>query len=104
MGADFTFATHTLSGGASAILDMHAAPATTGLLIPSAAGAIPTADGQVAVNTTTHAKSRLQRNDDCRGGGGNWNGNRDNLYESGNYSHQRSGGSYLLLGCERSPI
>ena len=55
MGADFTFATHTLSGGASAILDLHAAPATTGLLIPSAAGAIPTADGQVAVNTTTHA-------------------------------------------------
>ena len=55
MGADFTFATHTLSGGASAILDLHAAPATTGLLIPSAAGAIPTADGQIAVNTTTHA-------------------------------------------------
>ena len=53
--ADFAIASHTLSGGASAILDLHAAPATTGLLIPSAAGAIPTADGQVAVNTTTHA-------------------------------------------------
>lgn len=33
MGADFTFATHTLSGGASAILDMHSA-ATTALLVP----------------------------------------------------------------------
>ena len=28
--ADFTYATHTLSGGSSAILDMHAAPVTTG--------------------------------------------------------------------------
>ena len=53
--ADFTVSSHTITGGSSAILNLSAAPPTTGLLIPSAAGAAPTADGQLAVNTTTHA-------------------------------------------------
>ena len=52
MGADFTFASHTITAGSSAILSLGAAPATTGLLIPKAAGAAPTADGQVAYDTT----------------------------------------------------
>ena len=51
---DFTYATHTLAGGASAILDMSAASVTTGVKLPSAAGAAPTADGYIAINTTTH--------------------------------------------------
>jgi len=54
MGADFTFSTHTLTGGASSILDLSAASVTAGLKIPSAAGAAPTADGFLAVNTTNH--------------------------------------------------
>jgi hypothetical protein len=33
---------------------MSAAPVITGLKLPSAAGAAPTADGQLAANTTTH--------------------------------------------------
>jgi len=53
--ADFTYATHTLTGGASAILDMSAASVTAGLKIPAAAGAAPTADDFIAMNTTTHA-------------------------------------------------
>jgi hypothetical protein len=52
--ADFVQTSHTLAGGASAILDMSAAPVTTGLKVPVAAGAAPTADGQIAVNSTTH--------------------------------------------------
>lgn len=54
MGSDFIFSTHTLAGGASAILDLSAAPVTTGLKVPSAAGAAPTVDGQVAMDTTSH--------------------------------------------------
>lgn len=49
MGADFTFVTHTLSGGASAILDLHLA-STGGLLLPGAL-----ASGIVKVTTTTGA-------------------------------------------------
>lgn len=52
---DFTYATHTITGGASAIIDLSAAPTTTGFLLPKAAGAVPTADGQLAENTTIHA-------------------------------------------------
>ncbi|MBZ5566668.1 MAG: discoidin domain-containing protein [Acidobacteriia bacterium] len=54
MGADFTFGTHTLSGGASSILDLSASAATAGLKIPTTAGGAPTVDGQIAVNSTTH--------------------------------------------------
>jgi hypothetical protein len=53
--ADFTLSSHTLVGGASAILNMGSAPAATGLKIPTAAGAAPTADGQIAVDSTAHA-------------------------------------------------
>jgi len=52
--ADFTISSHTLTGGASAILDLSAASVTAGLKIPSAAGAAPTADGFIAINTTNH--------------------------------------------------
>ena len=51
---DFTYATHTLTGGASAIFDMSAASTTAGLKIPAAAGAVPTADDFIATNTTNH--------------------------------------------------
>lgn len=54
MGADFTFATHTLTGGSSSIFDMSGASVTAGLKIPSAVGAAPTADGILAINTTNH--------------------------------------------------
>lgn len=53
--ADFTLSSHTLAGGASAILNMGPAPAATGLKIPTAAGAAPTADGQIALDSTAHA-------------------------------------------------
>jgi hypothetical protein len=53
--ADFTISSHTGTLGASGILDLSAASVTAGLKIPSAAGAIPTADGFIATNTTTHA-------------------------------------------------
>jgi hypothetical protein len=53
--ADWTISSHTLTAGSSAILSLASAPATTGFLIPKAAGAAPTADGQLAFNTTTHA-------------------------------------------------
>lgn len=51
---DFTFAVHTVTVGAAGILDLSAASATVGLRFPVAAGAAPTADGQAAVNSTTH--------------------------------------------------
>jgi len=47
MGGDFTFSTHTLSGGASAVWDMHSAAT---VLLP---GALPT--GLVTVTTSTGA-------------------------------------------------
>jgi hypothetical protein len=53
--ADFTYATHTLTAGSSGILDLSATAPTAGLKLPSAAGAVPTADGFIGVNTTTHA-------------------------------------------------
>jgi len=52
---DFTYSSHTLAGGSSAVLDMSAASTTAGLKLPSGAGAVPTADGTVATNTTTHS-------------------------------------------------
>ena len=54
MGADFTFASHTISGGAASALDMSAAPVTTGFRVPIAAGAAPVVDGFLASNTTNH--------------------------------------------------
>lgn len=43
------------TAGSSMTWDLSAASVTAGLKIPSAAGAVPTADGFIAVNTTTHA-------------------------------------------------
>lgn len=54
LGPDFTFNTHTLTGGASSILDLSAASPTAGFKIPTTAGAIPTADGFIAINSTNH--------------------------------------------------
>ena len=51
----FTVSTTTITAGSTGILDMSAAAPTAGLKLPSAAGAIPTADGFISVNTTTHA-------------------------------------------------
>lgn len=51
---DFTYATHTLTAGASGVLDLSAAAPTAGLKLPSVAGAVPTADGFLGVNTTNH--------------------------------------------------
>lgn len=45
----------TNTGTSAMILDMSAASVTAGLKVPSAAGAVPIADGFIAVNTTTHA-------------------------------------------------
>ena len=50
--ADFAVSTHTLSGGASGILDLHSMSATAGFLPPSAAGAVPTTSGVVAFDST----------------------------------------------------
>jgi hypothetical protein len=52
---DFTYATHTLTGGASGLVDFSAIATTAGLKVPVGAGAVPTADGFMAVNSTTHA-------------------------------------------------
>lgn len=52
--ANWTISSTTLTGGASAVLDLSAASATAGLKIPVTAGAAPTADGFLAVNSTTH--------------------------------------------------
>ena len=46
--------TTTITAGATGVLDISAAGVTTGLKIPSAAGAAPTADGFAAFNTTSH--------------------------------------------------
>jgi hypothetical protein len=54
-GADFVFnGTHTWTGGSSGIFDWSAVTPTD-FKIPVAAGAAPTADGQIATNSTTHA-------------------------------------------------
>lgn len=53
---DVTFSTaHTMLFGAAGILDLSATAPTAGLKLPSVAGAVPTADGFIGVNTTTHA-------------------------------------------------
>lgn len=46
--------TTTITGSATSILNLSAAGPTTGLKIPTAAGASPIADGQIAFNSTTH--------------------------------------------------
>lgn len=51
---DFTFLTHTLTMGSSGILDLSAGAPTSALKLPSATGAVPTADGFIAINTTNH--------------------------------------------------
>lgn len=53
--SDFTVVSHTLAGGSTAIFDLSAASALTGLKLPTAAGAVPTADGQFAFDSTAHA-------------------------------------------------
>lgn len=53
--AEFTYATSTITASSSGKVDLSAASATAGLKIPTVAGAIPTADGFVAINSTTHA-------------------------------------------------
>jgi hypothetical protein len=53
--ADFTYATHTLTMGASGILNLSAGSPTAGFQVPTAAGAAPTTDGFIAFNSTTHA-------------------------------------------------
>lgn len=53
VGPDYIFNTHTLTAAATAIFDASAV--TPGnLKLPTAAGAAPTADGGIAVNSTTH--------------------------------------------------
>lgn len=52
--AEFTYASSTITASSSGKLDLSAASPTAGLKLPSAAGAIPTADGFPAVNTTNH--------------------------------------------------
>lgn len=53
---DVTFSTpHTMLFGAAGILDLSATAPTAGLKLPSLAGAVPTADGFIGVNTTLHA-------------------------------------------------
>ena len=51
---DFTYATHTLTGGSSGILNLSAMSATSGFLPPSAAGAAPTTSGVVSFDSTNH--------------------------------------------------
>ena len=53
--ADFTYATHTFTAGSSGLFDLSAIVPTTGFKLPSAAGAVPTADSFLGFNTTTHA-------------------------------------------------
>ena len=60
MGADFTFATHTLSGGASAIFDLSAATGTAAFKVPSTTTNTATAAGGIDYDTTNsnyHANS-----------------------------------------------
>lgn len=49
-----TNGTTTITGSATAVLDLSAMSATAGLKLPTAAGAAPTADGFLAINSTTH--------------------------------------------------
>ena len=49
---DFTFATHTLSGGASAILDLSAATGTAALKVPTNSSNTATAAGVIDFDTT----------------------------------------------------
>lgn len=53
--AEFTYASSTITSSSSGKVDLSAASATAGLKIPTVAGAVPTADGFIAVNSTTHA-------------------------------------------------
>src|SRR5208337_3605752 len=52
--ADFTFASHTITAGSSAILDLHSTPVTTGLKLPTGAGAAPTVAGNIAFDSTAN--------------------------------------------------
>lgn len=49
-----TNGTTTITGSATAVLDLSAMSATAGLKLPTVAGAAPTADGFLAINSTTH--------------------------------------------------
>lgn len=50
-----TNGTTTMTGGATSVLDLSAMAPASGLKIPTVAGAIPTADGFIGINSTTHA-------------------------------------------------
>lgn len=50
-----TNGTTTVTGSSTSVFDISAASVTAGFKMPIAAGAVPTADGFQAVNTTTHA-------------------------------------------------
>lgn len=54
IGGDITFSTHTLTFGSSAIVNMSGMATTGGLQIPTGAGAVPTADGFIADDSTGH--------------------------------------------------
>jgi hypothetical protein len=55
LNTTFTLSATTMTGSSTAVLDLSAASVTAGLKIPAAAGAAPTADDFIAMNTTTHA-------------------------------------------------
>jgi hypothetical protein len=50
-----TNGTTTVTGAATAVLDMSARAPVSGLKLPTVAGAIPTVDGFIGINSTTHA-------------------------------------------------
>lgn len=52
--SNFTIASSVLTLGSGGSIDMAAASVTAGLKIPTAAGAVPTADGFIAINSTNH--------------------------------------------------
>ena len=51
---EFTYGSSTITASSSGKLDLSPASVLSGLKLPSAAGAAPTADGFVATNTTNH--------------------------------------------------
>lgn len=53
--SDVTYNTHTVTFGASGILDLSATAPTAGFKLPAATGAVPVLDAQLAFNTTNHS-------------------------------------------------
>lgn len=54
MGADFTFSTHTLSMGASGLLDLSAATSAAAFKVPNIAGASSTTNGAMSYDSTNN--------------------------------------------------